>query len=108
MAKNTSPSIRIYFPTNFDETLKLNMSEFFWRTINLDLDNDELKILKIPKYLTWIEPDFLGNFDKYKKHLNKKLVKYIEANKNNLTVVVEDFYWKLSFANFKNNEYNFW
>ena len=108
MANNTSPSIRIYFPTNFDETLKLNMSEFFWRTINLDLDNDELKILKIPKYLTWIEPDFLENFDKYKKHLNKKLVKYIEANKNNLTVVVEDFYWKLSCANFKNNEYNFW
>ena len=105
MVTNSSPSIRIYFPTNFDETLKLNMSEFFLRTIKIDVDNNELTI---PKYLSWVEPNFLENLDKYKKHLNDKLVKYIETNKNNLKIIVEDFYWKLSFANFKNNEINFW
>ena len=103
MANNYSPSIRIYFPTNFDKSLKLNISEFFNRTIKLE-DNQ----LKIPKYLSWIEPNFLENFDKYKMHLNDELVEYIETNKNNLTVIVEDFIWKLSFSNFKNSEINFW
>ena len=103
MANNTSPSIRIYFPNNLKKSLKLNIFEYFHRTIHL-INNQ----LKIPKYLSWIEPNFLENFDKYKIYLNKKLVKCIEANKKDLIVVVEDFSWKLSFANFKNNEINFW
>ena len=105
MVTESSPSITIYFPTNFDETLKLNMIEFMRRTIKMDFDNNTLKI---PKYLTWIEPDFIKNFDKYKMTLDKKLVQYIEINKKNLQVIVDNFYWKLSFANFKNNENNFW
>ena len=105
MVTNSSPSIRIYFPTNFEETLKFNMDEFFWRTIKIDLDKNELKL---PKYLAWIEPDFLENFDKYKNHLPEEYRRFIEENKNKLNINVEDFYWKLSFANFKNNEINFW
>ena len=105
MVTNSSPSIRIYFPTNFEQTLKFNMDEFFWRSIKIDLDKNELKI---PKYLAWVEPDFLENFDKYKIHLPEEYRRFIEENKNKLNINVEDFYWKLSFANFKNNEINFW
>ena len=33
MATMSSPSIRIYYPTNFQESLKFNMNEFFYRNI---------------------------------------------------------------------------
>ena len=101
MVTKTSPSIRIYYPTNFYETLKFNMDEFFWRSIKIDLDKNELKI---PEYLSWVEPNFVGNFDKYKNHLQEGCSQFIEENKNKLNSNIEKFYWKLSFANFKNNE----
>ena len=104
MATMSSPSIRIYFPTNFDETLKFNMSEFFWRNIKIDLDKNELKI---PEYLNWVEPNFAENIDKYKIYLQEDCVRFIEKNKNNANVCVDKYYWKLSFANFKNSEINF-
>ena len=104
MAAMSSPSIRIYFPTNFDETLKFNMSEFFWRNIKIDLDKNELKI---PEYLNWVEPNFAENIDKYKIYLQEDCVRFIEKNKNNVNVCVDKYYWKLSFANFKNSEINF-
>ena len=63
MATMSSPSIRIYYPTNFQESLKFNMNELFYRNIKIDLDKIELKI---PEYLTWIEPNFIENFNKYK------------------------------------------
>ena len=105
MLSSSSPSIRIYFPTNFMESLKLNATEFFWRSIKIDLDNNELTI---PEYITWIEPDFITNLDKYKDYLQEDYWKFIDENKNNLKVKVEKYNWKISFANFKNNETNLW
>ena len=105
MVTTSSPSIRIYFPTNFEESLKFNMSEFFSRSIKIDLDKNELKI---PEYITWIESDFLNNFEKYKIYLPKEIARFVEENKNNLSLSVEKYYWKLSFAYFKNCEINFW
>ena len=107
MATLSSPSIRIYYPTNFDESLKFNMSEFFYRTIRINLDKNEIKI---PEYITWIEPNFIENINKYKIYLEEGYVRFVEENKNknNLNNSIEKYYWKLSFANFKNNEINFW
>ena len=105
MATMSSPSIRIYYPTNFQESLKFNMNEFFYRNIKIDLDKIELKI---PEYLTWIEPNFIENFNKYKIYLPEECTSFVEENKNNLNISVEKYYWKLSFANFKNSEINFW
>ena len=87
------------------ESLKLNATEFFWRSIKIDLDNNELTI---PEYITWIEPDFITNLDKYKDYLQEDYWKFIDENKNNLKVKVEKYNWKISFANFKNNETNLW
>ena len=105
MATMSSPSIRIYYPTNFQESLKFNMNEFFYRNIKIDLDKIELKM---PEYLTWIEPNFMENFNKYKIYLPEECTSFVEENKNNLNISVEKYYWKLSFANFKNSEINFW
>ena len=88
MLSSSSPSIRIYFPTNFMESLKLNATEFFWRSIKIDLDNNELTI---PEYITWIEPDFITNLDKYKDYLQEDYWKFIDENKNNLKVKVEKY-----------------
>ena len=104
MVAMSSPSIRIYYPTNFNETLKFNMNEFFWRNIKIDFDKNELKI---PEYLTWVEPNFVENIDKYKMYLQEDCVRFIEKNKDNVKVSIDKYYWKLSFANFKNSEINF-
>ena len=105
MVTTSSPTIRIYFPTNFEESLKFNMKEFLWRSIEIDPNKNELKM---PEYLTWIEPNFLENFDKYKIYLRENDARFIEENKNNLNVTIKKYNWKLSFANFKNNEINLW
>ena len=105
MVTPSSPSIRIYFPSNFEESLKFNMNEFFWRSIDIDWDNNELKI---PEYLTWIEPNFLENVDKYKMYFNENCARFVEERGKNLNVKIEKYYWKLSFANFKNYESKFW
>ena len=99
----SSPSIRMYFPTNFVESLKFNALEFFNRCLGIDFDN---KIIQIPEYINWIDSSFIENINNYKDCIPKEFLNYYNSHKLKIKIIIEKYDWKLNYANFKNNESN--
>ncbi len=95
---NSSPCIRIYFPYNFIELLRLNGVEFFSRLIKIDLKNS---IIELPEYLIWIEPNFIDNIENYRNMLPSEFIDYV-CNNNSLSKLELKFDWKITFENLKN------
>jgi hypothetical protein len=60
----SSPNLRIYFPSNLSELLKLNVIEFFSKNINIDLDKNTLNI---SEYILWIDDQFIENMSQYEE-----------------------------------------
>ena len=99
----SSPSVRMYFPMNFVESLKFNALEFFSRSLGIDFQS---KTIQIPEYITWIDPSFVDNINKYKGCIPKEFLSYYNSHKMKIKLIVEKYDWKLSYVNFKNNEIN--
>ena len=95
----SSPCIRMYFPMNFEETLKFNALEFFSRSLGIDFQN---KIVQIPEYISWIDSSFVDNINKYKDCIPKEFLNYYNIRKEKIKFVIEKYDWKLSYVNFKN------
>ena len=98
----SSPSIRMYFPMNFLESLKLNASLFFSNNLKIDMQNNTIEI---PEYVTWIDPSFLNDMKKYSENLPQGFLKFIRKNPS-FKIIVSKHDWKLSYINFKNSEIN--
>ncbi len=62
----TSPPLRIYFPNNLNDLLKLNAIDFYSRNINIDMDNF---ILSVPEVIEWVDPKFMDNIKKYEEYV---------------------------------------
>jgi hypothetical protein len=60
----SSPELKIYFPNNLYQLMKLNAIEYFSKNINVDLDNN---ILILPEYLIWIDNQIADKLDKYEE-----------------------------------------
>ena len=61
--------------------------------------------IEIPEYVTWIDPKFINDMQKYSEHLPQGFLKFIRKNPS-FNITVGKFDWKLSFINFKNSEIN--
>ena len=96
----SAPIIRIYYPFNFIDTLKMNAIEFFSRNINYNTQNQSLEI---PEYSIWIDPNFKDNLNNYKSFLPKGIFNFL---KHKLNIGLTKYDWKLNFVNFKNLESN--
>ena len=99
----SSPCIRMYFPMNFLESLKFNALEFFSRSLGIDIQN---KTVQIPEYISWIDSSFIKNINNYKECIPQEFLNYVNKHKMDLKTIIEKYDWKLSYANFKNNEMN--
>ena len=97
---NSSPIIRIYYPFNFIDSLKINAIEFFSRNINY---NTQSKNIEIPEYSIWIDPNFKDNINNYKSFFPKGIFNFLNR-KINMGLVKYD--WKITFINFKNLQGN--
>ena len=97
----SSPSIRMYFPMNFVESLKFNALEFFSRSLGVDIQNETIQI---PEYINWIDSSFIENINNYKECIPQEFLNYVNSHKLSLKTVIEKYDWKLSYANFKNSE----
>jgi hypothetical protein len=60
----SSPGLRIYFPNNLVDLLKLNAIEFFTKNVQIDIDN---YLIFIPEYINWSDPQFIDNVMKYEE-----------------------------------------
>ena len=98
----SAPSIRMYFPMNFLESLKLNSSLFFSNNLKIDMQNN---VIEIPEYMTWIDQNFINDMDKYKENLPQGFLKFIKKNPS-FKIIVGKYDWKLSYINFKSSEIN--
>ena len=97
---SSSPILRIYYPFNFIDSLKINAIEFFSRNINYNTKN---RNLEFPEYSTWIDTSFEQNLNNYKTVLPKNIFNFLK-NKLNIDLIKYD--WKLTFVNFKNIQNN--
>ena len=95
---NSSPALRIYFPFNFIELLRLNGVEFFSRLIKIDFQHF---VIELPEYLNWIEPKFIENIENYRNMLPSEFIEYVCQNKT-LSKLETKFDWKITFENLKN------
>ena len=98
----SAPSIRMYFPMNFSESLKLNASLFFSNNLKLDIQNNTIEI---PEYVTFIDSSFINNMEKYNENLPHGFLNFVTKNPS-FKKTVRKYDWKLSYANFKNSEIN--
>ena len=96
----SAPSIRMYFPMNFLESLKLNASLFFSNNLKIDMQNNTIEI---PEYATWIDPNFINDMKKYNENLPQGFLKFIRKNPS-FKIIVGKHDWKLSYINFKSSE----
>ena len=96
----SAPIIRIYYPFNFIDSLKMNEIEFFSRNINYNTQTQEIEI---PEYAIWIDPNFKNNLNNYKSFLPKGIFNFLNQ-KMNIGLIKYD--WKLTFINFKNLQSN--
>ena len=95
----SAPIIRIYYPFNFIDSLKINKIEFFSRNINYNTQNQNIEI---PEYALWIDPNFNKNLNNYKNFLPKGIFNFFLNQNMNIGLIKYD--WKLTFVNFKNLE----
>ena len=92
----SSPDIRIYFPSNFIESLKYNAFSFFSKNINI-----QEGIIEIPEYIKMIEPNFNFNTTTYNKYFEEEFLKKVNENPY-YEIKSKNYNWNLNFANFKN------
>lgn len=57
----SSPALRIYFPNNLNELLKMNAIDFYNKKVGVDM---EKSIITIPEYMSWIDPKIFENIFK--------------------------------------------
>ncbi len=60
----SSPGLRIYFPNNLNQLIRLNAIEYLSKNVNLDFDKN---ILNIAEYVTWIDHLFSLNLNEYQE-----------------------------------------
>ena len=100
----TSPSLRIFFPNNLNELLKLNAIDFFSRNINIDMDNC---VLLVPEVIMWIDPKFIENIKYYAEYyifnkfrlMSNDFVTFLLSVKKDLILNVNKYVWILNFLN---------
>jgi hypothetical protein len=73
----SSPDIRIYYPSNFIESLKYSASLYFSRNLKLDLNKGTIEI---PEYIKMIEPNFDFNKKTYNEYFEQDFIKMIKDN----------------------------
>ena len=94
----SSPNLRIYYPSNFLESLKYNASLFFSKNFKIDLRNETIEI---PEYLNMIEPNFNFNNKSYDEYFEQDFLDLI-LKKPTFKIIIKKFNWNLNFNNFKN------
>ena len=94
----SSPGIRIYYPSNFLESLKYNATLFFSKNLKIDLINETIEI---PQYLNMIEPNFHFSMESYKDYFEEDFLKLIKEKKT-FKIIIKKFNWNLDFSDFKN------
>ena len=60
----SSPGLRIYFPNNLVDLLRLNAIEFFTKNVQIDIEN---YLIYIPEYINWSDPQFIDHIMKYEE-----------------------------------------
>ena len=96
----SAPIIRIYYPFNFIDSLKINEIDFFSRYINYNIQKQKIEI---PEYITWIDPNFKNHINNYENYLPKSIFTFLNR-KMDIEIIKYD--WKLTFANFKQLQNN--
>ena len=94
----SSPDLRIYYPSNFIESLKYNTTLYFSKSLKIDLIDETIEI---PEYLNIIEPNFNFSMEKYNEYVEKDFLKLIKQ-KQTFKIIIKKFNWNLDFSDFKN------
>ena len=94
----SSPDIRIYYPSNFIESLKYSASLYFSRNLKLDLNKGTIEI---PEYIKMIEPNFDFNKKTYNEYFEQDFIKMIKDNPS-YKIITGKFNWNLNFSDFIN------
>ena len=94
----SSPDLRIYYPTNFFESLKYNATLFFSKNLKINIQNGNIEI---PEYINMIEPNFNFNMETFNDYFEKDFLKIINENPS-FKIITKKFNWNLNFADFKN------
>ncbi len=94
----SSLCLRMYFPLNLNESIKMNALEFFNKNLSIDINNQNIIITE---YVQWIDPTFIDNLEKCKDYLPQEFIKFVVQNQQ-FNKEINKFDWKLSYVNFKN------
>ena len=94
----SSPDVRIYYPSNFIQSLKYSASLFFSKNLKIDLQRGTIEI---PEYINMIEPNFDFNMEKYKDYFEQDFLKVVKENPS-FKIIIKKFNWNLNFVDFKN------
>ena len=94
----SSPDLRVYYPTNFFESLKYNATLFFSKNLKINIQNGNIEI---PEYINMIEPNFNFNMETFNDYFEKDFLKIINENPS-FKIITKKFNWNLNFADFKN------
>ena len=94
----SSPDVRIYYPSNFIQSLKFSASLFFSKNLKIDLQRGTIEI---PEYINMIEPNFDFNMETYKEYFEQDFLKVVKENPS-FKIIIKKFNWNLNFADFKN------
>ena len=90
----SSVNLQIYFPNTLNKSLKANASEFICKHMKINVN---IKEIVLPEYVVWIENDFVKNLWFYKEILPHEVTNWIDMNRNDITVKVDKYIWKVSF-----------
>ena len=94
----SSPDVRIYYPSNFIQSLKYSASLFFSKNLKIDLQRGTIEI---PEYINMIEPNFDFNMEAYKDYFEQDFLKVVKENPS-FKIIIKKFNWNLNFVDFKN------
>jgi hypothetical protein len=60
----SSPGLRIYFPNNLFELIRLNAIEYLSKNFTIDFDKG---LLNTAEYILWVDNDFFNHLDDYQE-----------------------------------------
>ena len=89
----SSFKLQIYFPQTIEKQILTNAIDYFNSRIIVDGKNI---LVKIPEYLSWVDDNFLGNLNYYKKIMNNDVIDFIEKNQDKVEFIKHD--WSLNFS----------
>ena len=98
LSTKSAPDVRIYYPSNFIQSLKYSASLFFSKNLKIDLQRGTIEI---PEYINMIEPNFDFNMKNYNDYFEEDFLKAIKENPS-FKIIIKKFNWNLNFADFKN------